>query len=638
METLDGIIVHPSPKNKMKSSSAGKALLLDTPGTRQEELHRKRKNNNGEEEDEKKKKKKKKRKIEAESMETSELQDSEGRGQEHEPEEAGPSSSTQDGTTGKKKKKKKKKKMEKVVVIDAADDDDDGEEEEEEGEVVSEVPVVIETSIVKKKKKLEETVVTRDDDDDDDDDDDNDNNSNDGGPNAAGVLAKYKKPNEKKKSAVVPKAVDHNSPAGHTLSEEEREPVTLGAASVQKEGKKKKRKREAQERNILRESDEYFASLAELLSYVPDIGSRSPVIICKMLRQDLPRFREFKTRGIQLRWGRFLKRENDQIKVNVANFLALTGITTANQLFYPDRHKELMEDIKKLRVVHSFQQRIAEDIPRPCFKVYTRGKKIFDDLNYMGRFTEDEDLQLQKLQRIHGNDWKTIARVLYRSTFSLEKRFNVIGATSGPWSQEEVDKLVGVMKLHLGKLARENQPGSDEASSGPDEASSGLWLTKQQLSCKLPWKFISEQMASRSWIQCREKWFLFLKPKLASFSKEVKRAGVLPKINLINTLYAMNLEDAAEIDWEQVANCLGNVMPYAAQKMFNALKITRVPHSSVLSFCELIDFLHDKVVPMLRTKLKIADSQPLQQQEAPCLYLLSDLFSNEDYMELDNTT
>lgn len=376
---------------------------------------------------------------------------------------------------------------------------------------------------------------------------------------------------------------------------------------------------------------------AELLTYLPDIGSRSHYNIQKMLRHDLPRFRAFKAKGISLRWGRFLKQENLKIEENVANFLTLTGIATAGQLFYPERHKGQANDIKRLRVLHSFLESIAQDVPRPCFKVYIRGRKMFNDLNYMGRFTEDENHKLLKLQRIHGNSWKTISDGMDRSTFSVQKRFHMTATSSGQWSKEEVDMLVGSMKFYLKKLAGENQPGSEDgadAVSSPEQ----LWLTKRQLYHKLPWKCISEKVTGRSWLQCREKWFTILKRTLDASQKEVCSEGaqsVLPKITLINTLYAMDLEDAAEIDWEQVADSLGDVMPHTAQKIFNCLKITRVPHSTVLSFCELIDFLHDKVVPVLRERVK--KCPPPQEREGRDRFLLSDIFPEEEYMELDNT-
>ncbi|CAL8343730.1 unnamed protein product [Lota lota] len=595
----DDVITHPSRK-KSKSVPAGHTPLLDMPGTHEEELHLNQKE-------------KKKRRREAECMETIDLDnDDRGRGQERTSEGAD-QSATQETTQRKKKKEK--------VVID----------EEEEGEEDREVSVVVETSITKKKKKHKNATV-----------EENDAvvTTNDNGQNAA----KSKKQSEKKiNSVVVTESMDVTSDLG--VERLERQPVAHGSLPGDvpfcKEKKKGRRIIGAQEINEELGRGVDFSLLPELMLYVPDIGSRSPEIIQKMLRQDLKRFREFRQKGIQLRWGRFLKQENLKIQENVANFLAVTGIATGNQLFYPERYKDQMENIKSLRVAHNFMERIAEDIPRPCFKVYTRGKKIFDDLNYMGRFTKEENLKLQKLQQIHGNDWRTISHGMERSSFSVQKRFSMITTATGAWSQEEVDMLVEAMKLHLEKLAGENQPGSDDgadAGSGPGQ----LWLTKRQLYHKLPWKSISEKVTGRSWVQCREKWFSILKPKIAT-QKKVQRGGVksvLPKITLINTLYAMDLEDAAEIDWEQVANCLGNVTPHTAQKLFNCLKITKVPHSSVLSFCDLIDFLHDKVVPMLRRKVMLDDSCPLpeQEEEVQERYLLSDIFSEEVFMELDNTT
>ena len=64
--------------------------------------------------------------------------------------------------------------------------------------------------------------------------------------------------------------------------------------------------------------------------------------------------------GIELRWGRFLKWENLKIKENVDNFLALTGIETANQLFCPERYSGLTDTIKRLRVQHSVMIRIGK--------------------------------------------------------------------------------------------------------------------------------------------------------------------------------------------------------------------------------------------------------------------------------------
>ncbi|CAL8333028.1 unnamed protein product, partial [Arctogadus glacialis] len=380
--------------------------------------------------------------------------------------------------------------------------------------------------------------------------------------------------------------------------------------------------------------------LTELMLYVPGIESRPLSVLQSMLRYDLTRFREFKHKGIDLRSGRWLIEENIKIRENVANFLALTGIPSSSQLFFPDRHTDHgMQNIKKIRVAHRFMEMIADGIPRPCYKIYTRGRKIFDELNYKGRFTEEEVNLLKKKQLIHGNDWVAVSQGMERSIYSIQKRFSMMKTVIGTWSPKEMDVLEGVIKVHLKKLATKNQAGAAgdgaSAGSGPEE----LWVTRRQLYHNLPWKSISEEVPGRSWVQCREKWFTILKPKIAS-----RKAGqpgglqhVLPRITLINTLYAMDLEDPAEIDWEQVSECVGNVTPYTTQKMLNMLKITRVPHSSVLTYSETIDFLHDKVIPMLRKQVRLEDFCPLESEEVRQRYMLSHIFSEEEFVELDLT-
>ncbi|KAG7268998.1 hypothetical protein CRUP_033490 [Coryphaenoides rupestris] len=529
METLtagdDDVFAHSSRKKSRGVSAGGHTTTLDVPGTQVDELRRTRKQE----------KKMIKRRMEEEEYKEEEEE-----------------------CKKRKKKKKKKKEEEMVVVID---------EEEDEREADSKAPVVIETSVTKKKKKHKrgtaegrvavETV---------------DNNGRD----PAGVPSdKSKKPDRKTDTSAVVTAVTTDCDTPDTALSQEgpwREAGaggTLPGVSLLRKGRKSRKKELDMAQKEKLESGENMKLLAELLMYVPNVGSRSPEIIQRMLLHDLLRYS-----GIELRSGRFLKQENLKIHENVTNFLALTGISTCNQLFFPERYPELTVDIKKL----------PEDIPRACYAVYARGKKIYDDLNYLGRFTEDEDRQLKKLQRIHGNDWKIIGKGMDRSTNSIQKRFNVI----------------------------KNQPGSGSAPEPP-------WLTKKQLYSKLPWKAISEKVACRSWLQCREKWFCFLKGKLEICRMGRKCHGVLPKIQLINTLYGMELEDPAEIDWEQVANCLGDhVTPYSAQKLFNCLKMTSVPH-------------------LLKMKKSERDFQPLQQVEGQDKYLLSDILRQDDFVELDNT-
>ncbi|XP_036000124.1 transcription termination factor 1 [Fundulus heteroclitus] len=429
-------------------------------------------------------------------------------------------------------------------------------------------------------------------------------------PNGLTHCQKKKKRVKKKKEEVM--AIATVSPTPEKAPKKKKKKKS-GETVINKE---KKKKRKAADVTSSQEEDVDWVLVAELQGYLPHIKMKCVNQIKKMLVCDLHRFRRFKLQGVPARLGRFSEQENQKIRENVADFMALTGISTAEKLLFPQRFQDEQDIIRKLKKQHGFMEKLAEGIPRPCQQVYLRALKMFDPKHHMGRFSEEELASLVKLHKLHGNNWKLISEKMDRSIYSLQKRFSTIAADHGPWCGEEEKRLKQAVKEYLQTLVGDGSPG----------------LSKDQLSKRLPWQEISQKLETRSWIQCRIKWQSLLEGRLTWYGKVFTRGadGYDAKIRLIKTLYNTCVEDIADVNWEEIAQAVGKVTAWSVQRMFSRLKQRKVPHAHTLSFGETIDFLYHQVVPVLKKKLKAYGSWATHQtQQGPDRYQLSDIFYSD---------
>ncbi|XP_061749947.1 transcription termination factor 1-like [Nerophis ophidion] len=422
--------------------------------------------------------------------------------------------------------------------------------------------------------------------------------------------------------------IDKQTREGHVVmaTDNSREgDIGVGKA---KKGRQKKAKRSGE----VCESDEDDNDrlnadlLAELEEYIPNLKKHNEREIGKMLKHDLHRFRAFRKQGVAIRQGRFTRHEVQQIQDNIDDFLALTGIASTNQLYFPQNYGDLEKDIRRLRVNHNFLEAIANGIPRPCWNVFVRAKKL-DKMNHMGRFSKEELEQLTKLHTLHGNNWRKISKLMDRSIYALEKRHATMSSNLGPWTCDEVSKLKKAVKTYL----------ADEAQKNPE----GSGLTREQLCNKLPWKKISMEVRTRDWLRCRKKWFSILNVRVTKTYFGGRTKGLKAKIHLIDTLYNMEVEDCADVDWDKVSEVVG-MTPVGAQDIFQRLKVSRVPNWFRRSYGEIIDFLQQHERPRLQETLQKLGGLGAEQEVAgydfdPLLAAFSLDEDEEDFTLVDNS-
>ncbi|NXI47403.1 TTF1 factor, partial [Galbula dea] len=341
----------------------------------------------------------------------------------------------------------------------------------------------------------------------------------------------------------------------------------------------------------------------ELEEFIPHVRMISEGSIRKMAGRDLARFKQFKKQGIAVRFGRFSQKENDQVRKNVEEFLQLTGIDSAEKLLFTSRYPEEKETISRLKAEHLFCQKLSEHIPRPWRLIYYRARKIFDPNNYKGRYTEEEKEQLKKYHAVHGNDWKKISEMMCRSNLSVAMKYSEIksAVNYGPWSKEETQKLKRAVEEVIRKrMGIEN--GNCLSSSAKSDQD--LSIDREKLYQKLPWTEIEAKVGTRYWRQCKQKWVSILTNKMTK-GQQLNRGtkGLEAKINLIKRLHEMNVEDANDINWEELSKVIGDVPRAYVQARFYKLKVSSVPLWQKKTFSEIIDYLFEKKLPELEEKL-----------------------------------
>ncbi|XP_018889771.3 transcription termination factor 1 isoform X2 [Gorilla gorilla gorilla] len=358
-----------------------------------------------------------------------------------------------------------------------------------------------------------------------------------------------------------------------------------------------------------------------------------------MYRDDLERFKEFKAQGVAIKFGKFSVKENKQLEKNVEDFLALTGIESADKLLYTDRYPEEKSVITNLKRRYSFRLHIARNIARPWKLIYYRAKKMFDVNNYKGRYSEGDTEKLKMYHSLLGNDWKTIGEMVARSSLSVALKFSQISSqrNRGAWSKSETRKLIkAVEEVILKKMSPQELKEVD--SKLQENPESCLSIVREKLYKGISWVEVEAKVQTRNWMQCKSKWTEILTKRMTNGRRIYYGMNALrAKVSLIERLYEINVEDTNEIDWEDLASAIGDVPPSYVQTKFSRLKAVYVPFWQKKTFPEIIDYLYETTLPLLKEKLeKMMEKKgtKIQTPEAPKqVFPFRDIFYYEDDSE-----
>nr|XP_021332343.1 transcription termination factor 1-like isoform X2 [Danio rerio] len=299
--------------------------------------------------------------------------------------------------------------------------------------------------------------------------------------------------------------------------------------------------------------------LEELKELCPKmkLDFRSRNCIQSIIRYNLSRFKEFRKQGIEMRSGRFSAAENERLRQNVNKFMALTGVTDAVKLFFPSRYPKEANELRKLKKKHRFFERIADGIPRLCDDVYERGIRVYDDRNYKGHFSEEEEKLVLKYYKRYGGDVRKISDKTNRSWRSLQSRLLIITQRKGPWNSKEVQRLLRAVRDYVVSVLKSANPNQRKPKR----------VNKEILYKKLPWSKIAEQVKTRCWITCKAKWMSILAVRMSS-DAIFKGRSLEAKIKLIKAMYELQVEDAVDIPWEDLTAVFGHVQK--PQKLITA--------------------------------------------------------------------
>ncbi|CAN6605244.1 hypothetical protein TRVA0_002S05336 [Trichomonascus vanleenenianus] len=244
---------------------------------------------------------------------------------------------------------------------------------------------------------------------------------------------------------------------------------------------------------------------------------------------------------------------------------------------YKDTHDLSEEDIRhrvwtNYRVKDDFWTSLSEVLPdRTRASVYKHVRRQYHIFAARGKWTPEEDRQLDHLYKEFGAQWKTIGIEMGRMPEDCRDRWRNY-VKCGPnraqnrWTEDEENQLRAIVsELML------NDPGVE-----------------------INWTVVSERMdGRRSRIQCRYKW-----NNLSKKLKTTKAEAMYPGDHIAMVMFIKNagISQESEIDWHKLSELEGQGIWTAKdfEDAFGRLRM-QVPGWTAKSFHEIVSIMEQKL-------------------------------------------
>lgn len=288
------------------------------------------------------------------------------------------------------------------------------------------------------------------------------------------------------------------------------------------------------------------------------------------------------------RKGKWTKEEESILKENMDRFLCNNNIDYTETLLSA-WHWNTQEERRNWREFADstgFYQEICKGLKRSLKAVVSKTVHMFDEKNYLGTFSKEEDERLLKLVAIHGRKWSKISVMMGRNYTALSDRYIIIkdklSCINGSWHEDEIFRLMNAVR----KITN--------TENG------------EAVYCGIPWAKVSSIVKTRNSYKCRKKWLNDICWKDSHFGMPAESWNQENDVELISRIYESQVTEECDIDWLALYDCFEKARsPAWLRAKFCLFKRKHCKSIDLenTQFEEVIDYLYNVATVDIQNKL-----------------------------------